>query len=32
MYVDPFWLGVGATILLELVILVVAALIKGGHK
>lgn len=32
MYVDAFWLGVGSTILLELVILVVAALIKGGHK
>ena len=32
MYVDPFWMGVGSTILVELVALVIAALIKGGHK
>lgn len=32
MYVDPFWLGVGSTILVELVVLVIAALIKGGSK
>ncbi len=32
MYVDPFWLGVGSTILVELVILVIAALVFGGKK
>jgi len=32
MVVDPFWFGVGSTILVELVVLVVAALIFGGKK
>jgi len=32
MYVDPFWLGVGSTILVGLVALVVAAIIFGGRK
>ena len=32
MVVDPCWFGVGSTILVELVVLVVAALVFGGKK
>lgn len=32
MYVNPFLLGVGVTILIELCLLIAAALIFGGKK
>lgn len=30
MYVNPFWLGVGVTILAEFIVLLVAAVYYGG--
>lgn len=32
MYVNPFWLGVGVTVLFELALLVILALITGGKR
>lgn len=30
MYINPFWAGVGATIIVELVALIVAAVVNSG--
>lgn len=30
MYINPFWAGVGATIIVELLALVIAAVVKAG--
>lgn len=32
MYIDPFWAGVGATIIAELVALIVVAIVSGVKK
>lgn len=32
MYIDPFWAGVGVTVLVEIVLLIVAAVVTAGRK